>query len=661
MLRKFSIRTKLILVAAVPLVALAVLIALGLPAFQLVKVGGPEYDKIQSNKDLVADILPPPAYLVEFHLTVNELALRGSAAFIDKTAVDAGVIEGLVAEAAQLETGYKERLDYWRKTLAPGEIADALLVDSHNPALEYLKVVKDEFVPAVRAQNFDQVNNLVVGKLDPLFDEHKAAIEHTVELTQATTLATEKSVADEISRRFSLLAIAVGLAILATAAIGFLVSRAIGRPVRLLTDAATRAATTGLPLIVSEIQTAEADADVPVPERFVVESEDELAELATALNAMQGTAVDLAVGQARARRTVAENLSSLGRRNQSMLSRTLSFISTLEQDERNPATLSNLFRLDHLVTRIRRNAESLLVLAGNVPSRPYSEPIDLGDVVRAALSQIEGYDRVSYDDLDSAKVQGAAADDVSHVLAELLENATNYSPPGSSVQVRGRLRSDGYVVSIADEGIGMNAEAIAAANERVGSVHDFDQTPSRVLGHLVVGSLTARHGIGVKLAETATGTGVTVSVTLPISLLEGVAAPAERADSAPAIRPGRRAAAAAPERVRETPVRRLPSSPEPASALLARTTINGSADPKAASKAEAAGTVSESKPVSKTQGGLSRRVRGAQMPDTGAASLPAARPADPVEVRSALSAIQRGVQKGREDAGTSPTEPNEAP
>ena len=267
-------------------------------------------------------------------------------------------------------------------------------------------------------------------------------------------------------------------------------------------------------------------------DEFRVDGSDELSELAAAFNSVQQTAVNLASEQARIRHNVAEMFVNLGRRNQGLLNRTLSFISELERTEQDPETLDDLFRLDHLTTRMRRNAESLLVLAGSEPARTWSKPVAVGNVVRAALSEIESYDRVDFHEVEPARVKGNAIADVAHLLAELIENATTFSPPTSRVRLVGERAAEGYVISVIDKGIGLAPVELIEANRRIEQVARLDLAPTKVLGLYVVGRLAARHGIEVKLADAVAG-GLAVTVKLPPSIVE-----ARRRNSDPAARTG---------------------------------------------------------------------------------------------------------------------------
>jgi signal transduction histidine kinase len=313
-----------------------------------------------------------------------------------------------------------------------------------------------------------------------------------------------------------LAALALAVAILVT----WLVSRSITRPLRSLTGQATAMADHRLPEAVLDILDTPLGEDVDVPEvdPVAVYTRDEVADVADALNTVQDTALDLAVEQAVLRRNIADSFVNLGRRNQNLLGRQLDFITELETNETNPDTLSNLFRLDHLATRMRRNAESLLVLAGVEPPRKWAAPVRLTDVIRAALGEVEDYQRVTVRGVEPATIVGAAAADLAHLLAELIENALVFSPPDQTVDIRGRNRQDGYTLAVIDSGLGMPPGDIEAANRRLAGEESFTIAPSKYLGHYVAGNLAARHGITVHL-DNSPGNGITATVRLPGSLL----------------------------------------------------------------------------------------------------------------------------------------------
>jgi hypothetical protein len=331
--------------------------------------------------------------------------------------------------------------------------------------------------------------------------------------------------ADTVTLRLNII-YGVGALILLLAAVAVtLVVRGIVKPVRSLTAAALDAANNRLPRVVAEIATLPDDAPTPALPRFEVTTKDELATLASALTSLQDSAVELALDQRRDEKANAETLVNLGRRNQSLLTRMLTYVTELERDERDHEVLDKLFRLDHLTTRIRRNAESLLVLAGAKQTRTWSQPISIDNILQAALSEIEEYTRVTIHHVDTARVHGGVAADLTHMLAELLENATRFSPRERQVLVVGRLTPSGYQFDLIDAGLGMSEEELEAANSRI--VQAGQKRPdTKVLGHHVVGRIAARRGIYVRLLPSVQ-TGITAQVLVPAALLSDTGTPTE--------------------------------------------------------------------------------------------------------------------------------------
>lgn len=330
----------------------------------------------------------------------------------------------------------------------------------------------------------------------------------------------ETRATDLRSNALALLLLNVGLAIAALAvAIGLAVfaARSITRPLQLVASEAAR-----LPETVAKIRATEGtDTDLPPSPAAVRELDkrnDEIAEVSRALTQVQHTAFRLASEQARLRRNTAESLSSLARRNQNLLRRLLGFITHLERDESDPAALANLFELDHLATRMRRNAESLLILVGERSPRQWSRPVPISDVVRAALSEVEEYRRIVLHRLEDTMITGTAGAELAHLIAELLENALSFSPPDRDVEVYGQLTGSGYILAVLDHGIGMSTEDLARANGRLAGEEVFVVAPTRYLGHYVVGQLAQRLEVEVRLHESPL-TGVTARVNLPASLI----------------------------------------------------------------------------------------------------------------------------------------------
>ena len=333
---------------------------------------------------------------------------------------------------------------------------------------------------------------------------------------------------DDATTRLSVLAGAVLLCMAGSAYLAALTSRSVARPLAALAGEAHRLAESHLPDAVRKAAAGETDA-APPPVQVARGASIEVRLVADAFERVQATAFALATEQAQLRRTSAESLANLGRRNQNLLRRQLGFITELEREESTPAGLANLFELDHLATRMRRNAESLLVLVGAASPRQWSDPLPVSDVIRAAVSEVAEYRRVTLRRVDDATVAGAAASGVAHMLAELIENGLQFSPPDVDVEIHGRALGGGYLIAVSDQGIGMSPAELDRANERLRGQGDFITAPARFLGHYVVGRLGAELGVEVQLVPSPV-TGVTARLSLPATLLAApaVAAPARR-------------------------------------------------------------------------------------------------------------------------------------
>jgi len=348
-----------------------------------------------------------------------------------------------------------------------------------------------------------------------------------------------KESAAEADRTIGMLRALAAAAVLIAGLATWIVSRSITSPLRSLTRQATDMASHRLPEAVVGILETPLGDDVAMPQVQAVNvtTKDEVSDVADALNTVQSSALGLAVEQAVLRRNIADSFVNLGRRNQNLLSRQLNFITELEANETDPDTLANLFRLDHLATRMRRNAESLLLLAGVDPPRTWSQPVRVNDVIRAALGEVEDYQRVVDRGVEPATIHGSAAADLAHLLAELIDNALVYSPPDQAVEVRGGRRSTAmgggaYTLAVIDAGLGMRPDELARANQRPAGAESFTIAPSKYLGHYVAGHLAARHSITVSL-HSSPGGGVTAVTVLPESLLVEPAAPIPPAMPAP--------------------------------------------------------------------------------------------------------------------------------
>ncbi len=322
------------------------------------------------------------------------------------------------------------------------------------------------------------------------------------------------------AQRIGGLLIGVLLCLIGSVYLAVLASRSITRPLAALASEADSVAAERLPAAVMRVQSGRSDdlPEPPPPVEVPVRATEEIQSVATALGRLQSAAYDLAIEQAVQRRRTIESLANLGRRNQNLIRRQLGFITSLEREEIDPQALSNLFELDHLATRMRRNADSLLVLVGSASPRQLSTPVPIADVIRAAVSEVEEYRRVSLRRVDEALVAGPAVGAVAHVLSELIENGLSFSPPDCEVEIQGRHQPNGYLIAITDQGVGMTSEELQLANSRLRGEGDFIAAPTRFLGHFVVGELARQISAQVELLPSPV-VGVTARVTLPLALL----------------------------------------------------------------------------------------------------------------------------------------------
>jgi signal transduction histidine kinase len=244
----------------------------------------------------------------------------------------------------------------------------------------------------------------------------------------------------------------------------------------------------------------------------------EIAEAVAAIASLQHTAVAAAAGEAKLRNGLRQVFVSLARRNQSLLQRQLRLIDALEQKASDPAALADLFSLDHLTTRMRRHAESLTILSGAAPGRSWSEPVPVIDVIRGATAEVEDYKRVTVLTRAEDAVVGSAVADMIHLLAELIENATLFSPSDTRVEIRAERVANGFAIEIDDRGLGIEFDQLNEINQQLTTPPDFDLANADRLGLFVGGKLAARHGVRVSLRPSPYG-GITAIVLMPSSIV----------------------------------------------------------------------------------------------------------------------------------------------
>ena len=296
-----------------------------------------------------------------------------------------------------------------------------------------------------------------------------------------------------------------------------LVARSIIRRLRGLERSARTLAEDQLPDVVARLRRGEA-VDVAAEAPPLRTGDDEIGRVGQAFELVRQTAVRAAVEEARLRQGLNEVFRSLARRSQSLLHRQLTLLDQMERRATDPEALDDLFRLDHLTTRMRRHAEGLVILAGAPPGRAWSSPVRMVDVMRGAIAEVEDYARVSVATRSQAALAGSAVTDVIHLLAELIENATTLSPPYTSVRVSGDTVANGFAIEVEDRGLGMSPQRLAELNERLVSPPEFNPADSEQLGLYVVSQLAKRHGIRVTLKASPYG-GTAAIVLIPRHLV----------------------------------------------------------------------------------------------------------------------------------------------
>ena len=314
-----------------------------------------------------------------------------------------------------------------------------------------------------------------------------------------------------------------------------LFARRLARDVTGLEATARHLADEEMPALIERLRSGEQEAIPAEAAPRLRTKTAEIAQAEAAITSLQHTAGVAATGEARLRNGIGQVFVSLARRNQSLLQRQLRLIDALEQKASDPATLADLFPLDHLTTRMRRHAEGLIILSGAAPGRSWSEPVPVIDVIRGAVAEIEDYKRVTVLTRAEDAVAGLAAADMIHLLAELIENATLSSPSGTRVEVRAERVANGFAIEIDDRGLGIEAGQLRTINQQLAKPPDFDLANADQLGLFVVGKLAARHGVRVALRPSPYG-GTTAVALMPNSIVVPVSE--TDADTDPHLRPG---------------------------------------------------------------------------------------------------------------------------
>jgi signal transduction histidine kinase len=446
------------------------------------------------------------------------------------------------------------------------------------------------------------------------------------------------------------------LAVLASIIVSLLVGRGLVGELSALRRSALELADDRLPQIVDQLSVG-LDVDLAEDSLAIPVKSREIRQVRDALVKVQRTAVEAAVGQARLREGIGEVFRNLARRSQSLLHRQLALLDGMERRAEDPQELEDLFRIDHLTTRMRRHAESLIILSGQAPARGWRHPVPFVDVLRAAVAEVEDYTRVSVMSAGDAALEGPAVGDVIHMIAELIENATVFSPPNTPVAIHGDIVGQGYAVEIEDRGLGMSDEHLAEANDRLAHPVPFEPSNTGQLGLLVAGQLARRHEIRITLRRNPYQ-GTTAIVLIPHSTVaaEGFPPPEQAKaleNSAPTT--GRHSARdengfAGINGALPDPAHQHPSPPA----------WSGADMPQVADAA------ADDAPTP----GLPRRVRQASLvPELRDGSIPLGAPPAPTwpdtrspeEARATMSAMQQGWERGRSVFDSAPTPVASAP
>jgi signal transduction histidine kinase len=337
--------------------------------------------------------------------------------------------------------------------------------------------------------------------------------------TDEVTTSVQRQAADRRHAviRDGLLALA---AFIVALVVVFLVARSLIRPLRILRDGALRVAHTDLEKGIARVRAGDEREPQPLP----VYTTEEIGQVAHAVDELHTQALLLAGDEARLRLVINEMFETMSRRNRSLVDQQLALIDRLERNEEDPERLDNLFRLDHLATRMRRIGSNLLVLAGAQVSRDHRESLPLASAVNGAVSEVEDYKRVQVGDVPDSALIGRVSADAVHMLAELIDNALRYSPPISPVRVSAVHTSNaGVLIEVHDDGIGMTDSDLRIANMRLHAGGEVSQDNTRHMGLFVVGRLAHMHGMEVRLRNTVAGepsSGTTAELYIPAKLLE---------------------------------------------------------------------------------------------------------------------------------------------
>lgn len=507
------------------------------------------------------------------------------------------------------------------------------------------------------------------------------------EMGQAATGHYKNDAKPYVTHAFVNAGIAGGIgliAVIASIVISVRVGRGLARDLLTLRKAALDLSSNRLPKVMRRLALGE-DVDVDAEVAQVeYQGDDEFSEVGRAFGSVHRAALEAAVKQAELRRGISDVFVNLARRSQALLHRQLTLLDSMERRTEDAEELADLFRLDHMTTRMRRHAEGLVILSGVQPSRAWRKPVRLTDVVRAAVAEVEDYERVTVRRLPKLAAVGNAVADLIHLTAELVENATVFSPPHTTVGVHGEQVANGFVLEIDDRGLGMPPEALLEANQRLAETPAFELSDTDRLGLFVVSRLARRQGVKVSLRPSPYG-GTTAVVLIPSSLITdepedphsgekktaGVAPALDRQPAGPPDRDFTAGGGSNPwvlgptARAEESQHQQAPDGagqgpiPDRGSAFRRRRPpVLGSAPPRHGEAHRRRGDDVTVLPRRVRQASLAPQLRGEKPPPddaTGTHRRPGAPPPrerSAEEIRATMESFQRGWQRGRSVADT---------
>jgi signal transduction histidine kinase len=442
-----------------------------------------------------------------FEVTTRELALVGGAL----------LNHGQMSEAARtlFASSVATRRQLMNEALAlmTPDLSAGYVTMENSPPYRQFQAMENRILASpgravpVTGGQLQSVSNALVGTMV------KAQLDNGKQLTALSASRSDRLVTEA--------ALAGGLGLVAVVASVFLLvwfGRKVTRDLGGLNDSVRGMADERLPRVVERLRRGDdvdVDAESPPPATSTIQ---EVSRIAESFGTVQAAAVEAAVDQARLRKGVNQVFLNISMRNQSLLHRQLAMLDSMERRTSEPGALADLFRLDHLTTRMRRHAEGLIILSGAVPGRGWRDPVPVVDILRAAVAEVEDYVRVDVTSESDDLVAGNAVSDVIHLIAELIENAAAFSPPNTRIEVRAERVGTGLVAEVEDRGLGMSPDELDDVNARLASLPEFDLAHSDQLGLFVVSRLAARHAIKVSLRRSVYG-GTMAVVLMPFGVV----------------------------------------------------------------------------------------------------------------------------------------------